>query len=129
MAIALAGGHAHGLGALVRRTVGEDIERLKRIAEERQVAGIVIGLPLNMDGSEGAMAREVRAFGGQLARQTGLEVFFQDERLTSFEAEDRLKERGMGLKRMLAAKRRGAVDEMAAVILLEDFLNGRGIER
>ncbi len=126
MAIALEGGHAHGLGAMARRSLREDVERLKRMAAERQVERIVVGLPYNMDGTEGGMAREAREFGERLARETGIEVSYQDERLTSFEAEERLKARGLSLKRMLEAKRWGAVDEMAAVILLEDFLNRTG---
>lgn len=126
MAIALEGGHTHGLGALPRRSLREDVERLKRLAVERRVERIVVGLPFNMDGTEGAMAREVREFAERLARETGIEVSYQDERLTSFEAEERLKGRGMSLKQMLEAKRRGAVDEIAAVILLEDFLNRAG---
>jgi len=126
MAIALEGGHVHGLGALARRSVREDLERLKRMAAERQVERIVVGLPLHMNSTEGEMARKVREFGERLARETGLEVLYQDERLTSFEAGERLKARGMSLKRMLEAKRQGAVDEMAAVILLEDFLNRTG---
>jgi putative Holliday junction resolvase len=126
MAIALEAGHTHGLGAMARRSMREDLERLKRLAAERQVERIVVGLPYNMDGTEGAMAREVREFADRLARETGIEVSYQDERLTSFEAEERLKARGMSLKQMLEAKRRGAVDELAAVILLEDFLNRAG---
>lgn len=124
--MALEGGAAHGLGALARRSLREDLERLKRMAEERRVERFVVGLPLNMDGSESAMAREVRAFGERLRQETGIEVSYQDERLTSFEAEERLKQRGMSLKRMLEAKRRGAVDEMAAVIVLEDYLGRAG---
>ncbi len=122
LAIALEGSAAHGLGALVRRSLRDDVERLKRMAQERSVERFVVGLPLNMDGSESPMAREVRVFGERLQRETGIEVLYQDERLTSFEAEERLKQRGMSLKRMLEAKRQGAVDEMAAVIVLEDYL-------
>lgn len=122
LAIALEGSAAHGLGALARRSLREDLERLKRMAQERGVQRIVVGLPLNMDGSEGAMAREARAFGERLRQAAGIEVSYQDERLTSLEAEERLKQRGMSLKRMLEAKRRGAVDEMAAVAVLEDYL-------
>lgn len=122
MAIALEGSAAHGLGALVRRSLREDVARLKRMAQERGVERIVVGLPLNRDGSVSPMALEVRRFGERLRSETGIAVFYQDERLTSFEAEERLKQRGMSLKRMLEAKRQGAVDEMAAVIVLEDYL-------
>ncbi len=126
LAVAVEGAAAHGIGALQRKTLRDDIARLQRMAAERGVERIVVGLPRNMDGSEGAMAQEVRAFAGRLARETGIDVVFQDERLSSFEAEERLKQRGMSLKRMLEAKRRGAVDEMAAVIVLEDYLGRAG---
>lgn len=126
LAIALEGSAAHGLSALQRRSAAEDIQRLKRIVEERRVQRLVVGLPLNMDGTESEMTREVRSFAERLARETGLEVAYQDERLTSFEAEERLRQRGMSLKKMLAAKRRGAVDELAAVLILEDYLGRTG---
>lgn len=128
LAIAVEGSAAHGLGAMARRSLREDLERLKRVADERGVERIVVGLPLNMDGSESAMAREVRDFGERLRTAAGVEVVYQDERLTSFEAEERLKQRGMSLKKMLEAKRRGAVDEMAAVAVLEDYLGRTGRE-
>jgi len=122
MAIAVEGSAAHGIGAMARRSLREDLERLKRVAEERGVERVVVGLPLNMDGSEGAMAGEVRQFGERLRTALGVEVVYQDERLTSFAAEELLKQRGMSLKRMLEAKRRGVVDEMAAVAVLDDYL-------
>lgn len=128
LAIALESGMAHGLAALQRRSPAADIERLKRIAEERRVERFVVGLPLNMDGTESAMTREVRSFAERLARETGLEVVYQDERLTSFEAEQRLQQRGMSLKKMLEAKRRGTVDELAAILILEDYLRRTGGE-
>jgi len=126
LAIALEGSAAHGLAALERRSEREDIARLQRIAAERKVARFIIGLPLNMDGSESEMAREVRRFGERLERETGIEVVYQDERLTSAEAEDRLRQRGMSLKKMLEAKRKGAVDQLAAELILEDYLGRTG---
>ncbi len=122
MAIAVEGSAAHGIGAMARRSLREDLDRLKRVAEERGVERVVVGLPLNMDGSESAMAGEVRQFGERLRAALGVEVVYQDERLTSFAAEELLKQRGMSLKRMLEAKRRGVVDEMAAVAVLDDYL-------
>ncbi|GIU77662.1 MAG: hypothetical protein KatS3mg005_0900 [Bryobacteraceae bacterium] len=122
MAIAVEGSAAHGIGAMARRSLREDLERLKRVAEERGVERVVVGLPLNMDGSESAMAGEVRQFGERLRTALGVEVVYQDERLTSFAAEELLKQRGMSLKKMLEAKRRGVVDEMAAVAVLDDYL-------
>lgn len=113
---------ARGLEAMQRKTMREDIVRLQNIARERRVELFVVGLPLHQNGTEGEMAAFVRTFAERLRRDTGIAVEYQDERLTSVEAEERLKAGGMNLKRMLAAKRGGAVDTLAALILLEEYL-------
>ena len=79
---------------------------------------IVMGLPLNMDGSEGAAALQARSFADQVRARTGLAVHLQDERLTSFEADQRMARSGRthGEKRELR-------DALAAAALLEDFLH------
>jgi putative Holliday junction resolvase len=117
-------GMPRGLEAMQRKTMREDIARLAALARERKVDRFVVGLPLHQNGEEGEMAAFVRRFAGRLQRDTGVAVEYQDERLTSVEAEDRLKAGGMSLKRMLAAKRGGAVDTLAALILLEEYLRG-----
>lgn len=121
-----AGWGAQGLDTLQRKTLGEDLKRIAQIAKERRAAVLVVGLPLHMDGREGEMTAFVRQFGSRLEKQTGLQVVFQDERLTSVAAEERLSEGGLSLEKMLAEKRKGAVDRMAAVIILEDYLRGLG---
>lgn len=80
---------------------------------------IVMGLPLNMDGSEGPAVEQARAFAAEVRARTGLEVHLQDERLTSFEADQRMARSGRtrGEKKELR-------DALAAAALLEDFLNG-----
>ena len=81
-----------------------------------QAQGLVIGLPLNLDGSEGAAALEAREIADKLRRSVGLPVYLQDERLTTHEARSRLKP---------ARSRReieGQVDSEAAAIILQDFL-------
>ncbi len=117
-------GLPRGLDAMQRKTMREDIARLANVARERKVELFLVGLPLHRNGEEGEMAAFVRTFAERLARDTGVAVEYQDERLTSVEAEDRLKAGGMSLKRMLAAKRDGAVDTLAALILLEEYLGG-----
>ncbi|MGC4048196.1 MAG: Holliday junction resolvase RuvX [Paludibaculum sp.] len=119
-------GLAQGLDTLLRKTMREDVARLRQIATERKVSLFLVGLPLNMSGDEGEMAEFVRTFARRLEEGTGLPVRFQDERLTSVEAEGRLQERGMSLEKMLKEKRKGAVDRLAAVILLEDYLRAGG---
>jgi len=122
-----ADGMVRGLDTLQRRTREEDLTRLARIARERSATVFVSGLPLNMDGSEGPQAKFVRDFCSRLERGSGLPVRFQDERLTSVEAESRLKDAGWSLKKLLEEKRKGVVDRMAAVLLLEDYVAAQGL--
>ena len=85
---------------------------------------IVVGLPLNMDGTEGDQALKARDFGAELARETGLKVEFLDERLTTVEADRVLREAGLREK-----KRRKVRDELAAVLILQAWLDRRRGER
>jgi putative Holliday junction resolvase len=105
-------GMVRGLDTLQRKRREEDLARLSRMAAERRATAFVSGLPLNMDGE----------FCGRLERASGLTVHFQDERLTSVEAEGRMKDAGWSLKKLLAEKRKGAVDRLAAVLVLEDYV-------
>jgi len=113
---------AQGLETIERRGLREDLERLLRIVRERKVGKIVAGLPVHMNGEESPMAAECRKVASKLGELTGVEVMMLDERLTSVEAEERLAARGWSLERMLKEKKRGAVDQMAAMVLLEDYL-------
>ncbi len=122
-------GMVRGLDTLPRKTREQDLSRLSRMAAERRATAFVSGLPLNMDGTEGPQAQLVREFCGRLEQASGLAVHYQDERLTSVEAEGRMKDAGWSLKKLLAEKRKGAVDRMAAVLVLEDYVAvqaGRG---
>ncbi len=120
-------GIVRGLDTLYRKTREEDLVRLARLAHERKVAQFVSGLPLNMDGTEGPQAKFVRDFCLRLEHESRLPVRFQDERLTSVEAETRLKDAGWSLKKLLEEKRKGVVDRMAAVLLLEDYVAAQGL--
>ena len=86
----------------------------------QRVTGIVIGLPLNMDGTEGRQAARVRAFGERLREHLTLPIDFWDERLTTFEAQQRLRSRGVK-----ASRRRALVDQVAAEVILRSYLDGR----
>jgi putative Holliday junction resolvase len=88
---------------------------------DRDVTTIVVGLPLNMDGSEGPAARAARLFADRMAAALKVEVDMFDERLTSFEAEERLK--GMPVKR---GARKPAIDAIAATVILEGWMQSRG---
>lgn len=100
---------------------GEPEELLDHIAsllEERTVATFVIGLPLNMDGSEGPRSAEVRAFGTALSgRFSSVQVAFQDERLSSKVAEELLREGGYRQR-----DRKANRDGMSAFVILRDWI-------
>ena len=104
---------------IARGKFGKDSGKLREIVEARKVAGIVIGLPRNMDGSEGPRAQSTRAFANNMAGKTDLPITFWDERLTTAEA-DRVLIDQADMNR----KRRGEViDKMAASIILQNFLD------
>ena len=88
------------------------------LVEEEDIEAIVLGLPLNMDGSEGPRARKVIEFSRELEKRTGLQVYFWDERLSSFEAENALSEAGV-----YGRRRKGKVDMVAAQIILQGYLD------
>lgn len=80
---------------------------------------LLVGIPLNMDGSEGEMATECRRFAARLRALTGAEVIERDERLTSFEAEELLREMDLPRRKK---RDRGLLDMLAATLILREFL-------
>ncbi len=109
---------AQGLPTLERTTIRQDLSRLAALAEEKGVALLLVGHPLHMSGREGRQVEYTREFAGRLAAATGLPVKFWDERLTTVEAQRVLRESGVSIE-----KRARAVDRLAAVILLESYLD------
>lgn len=97
-------------------------ELLKVIAAE-QIEAIVVGLPMNMDGSEGPMAGKARAFAAALAKRADLPIHFHDERLTSHKAEELLAPAGLTFR-----KKRRRLDAVAAAAILQSFLDCRKTE-
>src|SRR2546421_4564730 len=84
------------MGTIERISNARDIDSIARQIASRDVTQVVLGLPLNMDGSEGAAAMAVRRFGNLLGDRLNLPVEYTDERLTSIEARERLsEERGL----------------------------------
>ncbi len=112
---------AQPLRTLRRGGDAEDFAALRRVAEEYEVSRAVLGLPLNMNGSEGAAARLARGFAPRLAEALGVPVDLFDERLSTFEAEGRLRARGMSARDM-----REVVDAEAAAVILQGWLDRRG---
>jgi putative Holliday junction resolvase len=108
---------AQGLPTLERTNLRQDLAALARLIEEREVGLILMGHPLHMSGREGRQAEYTREFARRLGEHTGLEVRLWDERLTTAEAERVLKSSGISI-----AKRAGAVDKLAAQILLQSYL-------
>jgi putative Holliday junction resolvase len=109
-----------GIGVVRRRGGTHDLDSIVRLLREYPISGFVVGLPLNIDGSEGRQAARVRAFAERLRAHTGLSVDLWDERLTTFEAEETLRRRGVR-----PAKRRQLVDQVAAEVILRSYLDGR----
>ncbi len=94
--------------------------RIEEIITERGIDTIVLGLPLNMDGTEGSRAKKTREFADMLERRTGIAPVFVDERLTTVEADEIIRQTGNHRK-----DRKEHIDSMAAAIILEDYLNGK----
>jgi putative holliday junction resolvase len=111
---------AQGLETLERTNIREDLARLGQLCIEKNVALILMGNPLHMSGREGRQAEYARDFGQRLHTATGLPVEFWDERLTTVEAQRVLRGSGISIQ-----KRAKAVDRLAAVILLESYLDSR----
>jgi putative Holliday junction resolvase len=111
---------AYPVGVVERRSIARDLEVIAAMLRDREVTMFVVGLPLNMDGSEGPAARSARRFADQLAAALKVEVEMFDERLTSFEAEERLK--GMPVKK---GARKPAIDAIAATVILEGWMQLR----
>ncbi len=109
---------AQGLETLQRTNIREDIARLVQLIAERNVSLILVGNPLHMSGREGRQVEFARDFADRLKGAAGVPVQFWDERLTTVEAQRVLKESGISIE-----KRAQAVDRLAAVILLESYLD------
>lgn len=106
------------LETIRRKKFGVDAARLLEIVAEREIAGIILGLPFNMDGSEGPRCQKTRAFARNLSRLTELPIGFWDERLSTVAAERAL------LEADTSRKRRGEViDHVAAGFILQGVLD------
>lgn len=101
-----------------RRKFGLDAERLLAIVADRDAGGILLGLPRNMDGSEGPRAQSTRAFARNLTRLTDLPIGFWDERLSTVAAERALLEADTSRKR-----RSEVIDHVAAAYILQGALD------
>ena len=96
------------------------LQRLEVIIKEQEVGEIVLGLPKNMNNTEGERAAATREFQEMLERRTLLPVYLQDERLTTIEADRILEETGVA-----HSARKEHIDKIAAAIILQTYLDGR----
>ena len=104
---------------LRRRSVRHDAEQLYQLCRKNNATAVVVGLPLELDGKEGRSARLARQIGEALGARTGLPVHYQDERYSTVEASRRLSEQGLS-----ARQQRGVIDQAAAAVILQDWLDG-----
>ena len=113
---------AQGIETLQRKNKRADFGRLERIIREYEIKEIVLGNPLRMSGQEGIQSQKVAEFAEELRQRFQLPVHLFDERLTSAEANRLLREAEVSTQ-----KRAQAVDRMAAVLILQSFMQSRSI--
>jgi len=107
---------------LIRKNLAHDLEWILEKMQDHSIDTLIVGLPLNMDGSEGGQAKKVKDFVSKLVREMerkgiAVPVEWCDERLTSWEAERLLSEKGLK-----GRERKAEVDALAACLILEDYL-------
>ena len=100
-------------------------EGVLRVVQKEGVERLVVGLPLNMDGTTGPAARAAAEWGRAVARRAGTPIVFVDERLSSFDAEQSLIERKRGGEKITRKRKKEQLDALAAAGFLQAFLDGR----
>lgn len=113
---------AQGLETLHRKNKKHDLAYLNRIIREYDVKEIVVGLPLRMSGAEGTQAEKIQSFADDLRKHFKIPVHLWDERLTSAEANRLLRETELSIE-----KRGQAVDRMAAILILQNWMESRQV--
>ncbi len=96
------------------------LQELRKLVAAEKIGHILVGLPRNLDGKEGPAARRARQFAAELTQSTGCSVEMVDERLSTVEAQARLHETGLDVR-----KSRSRIDSAAAAILLQSWLDAR----
>lgn len=109
---------AQGVTVVERRGKKQELAALRTIVDQFEVTGLVLGLPRNMDGSLGVKAKEIQEYGGFLSKGLKLPVQYQDERLSTKAVEDTLITADVSRK-----KRRKVIDKLAAVYILQGYLD------
>ncbi len=113
---------AQGLETLQRKNMKQVLADIVSLVKEREVGEIVVGFPINMDGSQGFKAQEVTKFVADLEKVAGVPIKTWDERLTSREANRLMIEEGLSRE-----KQRSQSDRLAATLILQNYLEYRRI--
>lgn len=108
---------ASGLPTLHRKSIQYDMEFIKKAIDEKDIKVIVVGLPLNMNGTKGPQAEKTIVYADEIRKIFDGEIVFRDERLTSVGAHNVMHESGLKRK-----KHKGKVDELAAVLILQNYM-------
>ena len=111
---------AQGLETIRRQNKRLDLEELGKIIRQYSISEIVVGYPLRLSGAEGTQSEKMQHFAEDLRKKFGLPVHLWDERLSSSQANRLLREMELSIK-----KRAGAVDRMAAVLILQSWMEAR----
>lgn len=109
---------ANGLVTIKRTSIDEDMEKLEEIIKEYNINKIIIGLPLNMDGSKGPSAQRVLSFVDLFKKRIDIDIEYEDERLTTVSAEKVLIE-----NKVRREKRKDHIDKIAASLILQSYLD------
>lgn len=115
---------AQGLPTAERRNKREDMNFIKSLMKKYEAGQIVLGHPINMDGTHGPSAERAERFAAAIEKHLGMRVELWDERLTSVEAHHLMRDAGLGHE-----QRGRNVDQMAATLLLQNFMDAERIRR
>ena len=111
---------AQGITTISRQGIEKDVQTLKKLIDEYEVIELLIGLPLNMNGSKGPSAEMAMDFGSLLAERFGIKVSYWDERLSTSAMQRVLIEGDISRQ-----KRRQVIDKMASMYILQGFLDSK----
>ena len=102
------------------KTWTKDANRIAEIVQKEDISEIIVGLPLNMDGTEGEMCIYAKKFCDFLKQKIDCPIIFVDERLSSFYAEELMHE-----SHVKTSKKKGLIDQIAGIIILQSYLDGK----
>lgn len=109
---------AQGIGVIKRNGLNQDIKSIEDLIKQYNVSKIVLGIPKNMNGTLGPQGESVKNFGEKIRKDLRIIVDYWDERLTTVEAERTLIDADLSRK-----KRKGVIDKLAAVLILQSYLD------